>query len=187
MSLVEELRRMTAASTNEYKVGTTAYWSEDHLQAVLDKRVTMRLLQAPIEVITITEFGGAVVAKNGRVEIVGTLDTETAEIVGLDGGPIEGDATVFPNGAIDFTENQLSASPRISGLAYDLNGAAADVLTDWAASVKGGYDVTIDGQALRRSQRHAQLLAQAEAFRSKAVIGSVRLTRSDTRRRRCPT
>jgi hypothetical protein len=89
-AIIDELRRMTAVAEDQYTVGTESYWSDDHLQAALDKRVTMRLLQESVDIITIVEVGGAVVAKHAKVDIVGTLDTNSAGFVGLNGEPIAG-------------------------------------------------------------------------------------------------
>lgn len=121
------------------------------------------------------------VFREGRVDFEGTLDTESASLVNFWGGPIQGEATIYGDGRIEFTENQVGKNPLLTGTTYDLNGAAADVLTDWASAVKLGYDIETDGQTLSRSQRHKQLLEQAEAFRKRAIIGSVRMMRTDVK------
>lgn len=178
--IVDELRRMCAVEKAQYTVGGTAYWTDDQLKAVLDRHVSEQLLQAPVERVRTLDETNRWVVLNGTVAISGALDTETAHINDSAGRSLEG-TTIHPDGRIEFAEDQIRYFLYLTGLAYDLNCAAADVLTDWAAAVKAGYDVVVDGQQMSRSQRHAQLLKQAETFRNKAVVGSVRVRRGDQR------
>lgn len=182
-AVVADLRRMTAVATDQYTIDGRKYWSDEDLEEVLVQRISEHLLQAPVRLIPTVEGSGKVVAKNGEVEISGTLDPETVTVVEVNGAAIEG-VTAHRDGRLEFATDQSFHVPLITGLAYDLNGAAADVLTDWAAAVKDGYDVTLDGQSMTRSQRHSQLLKQAEAFRARSPIGSVRMRRRDVRSRR---
>ncbi|HSC20598.1 MAG TPA: hypothetical protein VLC07_02620 [Solirubrobacterales bacterium] len=184
--IVDELRRMCAVEEAQYTVAGTAYWSDDQLQAVLDRHVSAQFLQAPVERIRTLDAGNRWVVMNGEVSVSGALDIEAAKVTDSAGREVE-DTTFHSDGRIEFATDQSTYFLYLTGLAYDLNGAAADVLTDWAAAVKGGYDVTVDGQQMTRSQRHTQLLEQAKAFRSRAIVGSVRMRRGDqrsTRRRR---
>lgn len=187
MSIVDELRRMCAVEKDQYEIAGTAYWTDGQLQAVLDRRVSQRLLDAPVEKQATTSETGQWQSLDGQVQVAGTLDAEQARVTSF--GALVPGVTICGDGRLTFETDQLSSPLFLTGLVYDLNAAAADVLTDWAAAVKGGYDVTVDGQQMKRSQRHSQLLTQAEAFARKAVAGSVRLRRSDTRlsrRRRWP-
>jgi hypothetical protein len=185
-NLVDELRRMVAVEVDQYKIAGTTYWSHQQLQRVLDRHVSGQFLQTPVERVRTLDEDNRWVVLNGEVAVSGALDPESAKVTDSAGRLVEG-ATFHSDGRIEFASDQSTYFLYLTGLAYDLNGAAADVLTDWAAAVKGGYDVTIDGQQMTRSQRHAQLLDQAKAFRSRAIVGSVRMRRGDqrsTRRRR---
>lgn len=185
--IVDELRRMAAVAPDQYEIDGTVYWTDEQLQAVLDKRVSDRLLQAPVESIFTLNEASSLEVRNGQVDVAGRLDTDTAHVFNRSGVSVAGVA-VHPDGRLEFATDQTGHPLLLTGLAYDLNAAAADVLTDWAAAVKGGYDISVDGQELKRSQRHAQLLEQAKAFKARGVAGSVRLHRSDVRpaRRRRP-
>lgn len=180
-ALVDRLRRMTAVSESQYTIVGTEFWSADDLQTVLEGRVCARLVQVEIELLPSVSTGGLLEFINGQVVVPGVLDTEGAIVTSFDGPVIE-DATVHDDGRIEFATTQATTVPLLSCLCYDLNGAAADVLTDWASAVKQGYDISTDGQSLKRSQRHAQLLEQAKAFRARAVSGSVQLRRFDLAR-----
>lgn len=173
-AIVDELRRMSAAPTEQF--------TDADLEVVLAQRISDRPLQAPIERIATVAEGGARVVLDGQVAVAGTLDAENAAVFALNGAAVSG-VTIHGDGRLAFDADQSQQSLLLTGLAYDLNAAAADVLEQRAAGLAEGYDITVDGQTMKRSQRHAQLLEQAKAYRSKAVIKTVRLTRSDVRRR----
>jgi len=179
-ALVERLRRMTAVSDSQYQIDEHTHWTDEDLADVLSDRVCARLVQVPVELFSTVKEGGGVEFVNGQVRIVGTLDTESVTLVSFGGSKIAG-ATIHDDGRIEFATNQATTNPLLSGLCYDLNGAAADVLTEWAAAVKLGYDISTDGQSMKRSQRHAQLLTQAEDYRKRAVSSSIHMGRSDSR------
>lgn len=183
-ALISDLRLMTGAGTEAIEVAGTKHFSDADLERKLQNRVGARLIQAPVELIARIEQlgeGTSLVLKDGKVNFEGTLDIETASLVTFWGGEVEGKTTIFSDGRIEFEQTQLGKGPMLSGTTYDLNGAAADVLTDWASAVKLGYDIATDNQTLTRSQRHEQLLTQAEAFRKRALIGVVALGRTDGR------
>lgn len=179
-TLVDRLRRMTAVGPDQYTIGNETFWGDEDLQGVLESRVCAHLVQAEVRLVSSIAEDGALQFVEGQIDVAGTLDADTAIVVDLSGAKIE-DATVHGDGRVEFAEDQSSSVALLSGLCYDLNGAAADVLTDWASAVQLGYDISTDGQSMKRSQRHAQLLAQAEAFRARAVIGSISVGRSDVR------
>jgi hypothetical protein len=181
--LVAELRRMTSVGTAQYEIDGTAFWSDDDLLGVIGRNVSKRLLQAEIDLIpTIVE--GGIVYLNGRAPVAGLVDVESATVTAWNGRELNGTFTLHQDGRIEFTANQVSALPVISGLCFDLNASAADVLVEWAAALKLGYDIASGESKLPRSQRHAMMLEQAETFRSRAVVGSVQMARSDVRRGR---
>lgn len=181
--LIATLRRLTGAGPTEYRIGADTYWTDEQLQDVIDARVSARLIQAQVELIGSIDDEGRTVFVNGRVRFPGTLDTATATVVDTGGQAISG-ATIHDDGRVEFAADQVSTTPLLSGLAYDLYGAGADVLTSWASAVKGGVDIAEDGQSFKRSQGHQQISAQAAALRAKAVVGTVSLSRSDLRGRR---
>jgi hypothetical protein len=183
-ALVADLRLMTGAGAESIEVGGVKHFTDEDLERKLQNRVGQRLIQARVQMISSIELTGEgtrLALKEGKVNFEGTLDTEGATLVSFWGGALEGTQTIYGDGRIEFSVSQLVKTPLLTGTTYDLNGAAADVLTDWAAAVKMGYDITADGQTLSRSQRHEQLLTQAEAFRNRAIIGSVQMGRSDSR------
>lgn len=68
---------------------------------------------------------------------------------------------------------------RVTGRTYDVYAAAADALEVWAAREKLAYDVTVDGQSLRRSQIGSRLLELAQHYRRQARPRLARQIRED--------
>ena len=67
----------------------------------------------------------------------------------------------------------------LTGKTYDLFGAAADLLEFWAAALAGSYDITVDGQSLRRSQLMQAKITMANLYRRKAKAKSIAMVRTD--------
>jgi hypothetical protein len=65
------------------------------------------------------------------------------------------------------------------GRRYDLNAAAALVLEAWAAHEALSFDVDVDGQSLKRSQKAVSLRAQAKEYWRLARPRLVRVERDD--------
>lgn len=66
-----------------------------------------------------------------------------------------------------------------TGKVYDPDAAAADLLEFWAATFTGAYDVTVDGQTLRRSQIITQKLNMANYYRKRAKPRVAKQNRHD--------
>jgi hypothetical protein len=83
--------------------------------------------------------------------------------------------TPFVNGTIPGQLPPVFATGKI----YDPNAAAADLLEFWAAALAGAYDVTVDGQTLRRSQLMAAKLMMAKYYRHLAKPRIAKISRHD--------
>lgn len=186
MALVETLRRMLAVAPDQYTVGATAYWTDEQLQAVIDEHVSCRLVQIPVEMGPSIASGGGIVYLHGQIpRFAGTLDTATVELTDIHGEAIDPETwTVAPDGCLDFTVDQRGYLPEATALAYDLNAAAAEVCDAWATALSSAYDVSMDGQSLKRSQMAASIAARADRFRAKKLPKTIRLTRRDVANRK---
>lgn len=85
--------------------------------------------------------------------------------------------TPFVNGTVPGQMPPVFATGKV----YDLNRAAADMLEFWAATLSGAYDVTVDGQTLRRSQLMAAKLTMAAYYRKLARPNTMKMRRGDVR------
>lgn len=66
-----------------------------------------------------------------------------------------------------------------TGRIYDPFYAAADLLENWAAMLANRYDVTADGQTLRRSQLMSNKLTLANLYRRQSKPKVAKMNRSD--------
>lgn len=168
-SLIDELRRLVGAGEEEYEINGTAYWTDSQLAELLAQAA--RTVTVPLA----PEPGRQIVA--ATIDIPGVIDPDApGTIKDTRGRNLETELevawSVDRNGAVSFAED-VARLGRLYwiGISQDPHGAAAEALESWASAVKLGYDVSIDGQDLSRSQRHEQLLKQAECEREKAASG----------------
>lgn len=84
---------------------------------------------------------------------------------------------VFTSGTVPGQLPPVFATGKI----YDPNWAAADLLEFWAMTLSAAYDVTVDGQSLRRSQLMTAKLAMSEYYRRKAKPRVAKMIRDDVR------
>lgn len=66
-----------------------------------------------------------------------------------------------------------------TGKVYDCSAAAADLCAYWAATLAGSYDITVDGQNLRRSQLMQSKLTMEAFHRRHSKPRSVKMIRND--------
>jgi hypothetical protein len=66
-----------------------------------------------------------------------------------------------------------------TGKVYDLYAAAADLLEYWAATSTASYDISVDGQSLRRSQILVAKLKLAQTYRMHAKMKTATMNRTD--------
>jgi len=84
-------------------------------------------------------------------------------------------AALFTNGTFPGQYPPVWAS----GKSYDLNLAAAELLDFWAATLPDAFDVAVDGQTLRRSQRMDARMKLADLYRRKARPRTAKMDRRD--------
>ena len=82
---------------------------------------------------------------------------------------------VFTSGTVPGQYPPVFATGKI----FDNNRTAADLLRYWAATLAGAYDVTVDGQSLRRSQLMTAKLALAEYYLREAKPTVAKMNRGD--------
>jgi hypothetical protein len=178
MSLVEELRTLTASGTAEYTAGTATFWSDAQLQSVLDRNRSLIDFQPIHWMPQRATSGGIVEYKRGQVETSLRLEANGGTVQVAAGGTVGG-WTITTDGFFETTTNAQGTAYYFSAWAYDLNAAAADVCTSWASALKGLVDVSSDDQSLKLSQKRQSLIDMAQEFRKKAPVKEGRLTRAD--------
>ena len=97
-------------------------------------------------------------------------------------------ASDYITGRFQFELNEFTTGTSVpgqlppvfaTGKIYDPYRAAADLLQMWAATLAGAYDISVDGQSLRRSQLMTAKITLEAYYRAKAKPRIAKLTRND--------
>lgn len=183
-TLITRVRGLTYAGTAEYTLGATTYFSDEHMQEYLDAH-RRDLWDVPAQAVPRRIGGGSVVYYDYLVgaENLEATNAGTAVFLVRDGlGATLGTATYtvdYQRGAMTFTADTGGSARYVDARAYDLYGAAADVLEAWAAREKLSFDAQTEDQRFTRSQKHKQLLTMAAEYRRRAGATTVLTVRSD--------
>lgn len=183
-TLIDQLRGLTDAGHADYNLGTAVYWDADQLQAVLDRhRLDVR--REPLHAVVDYLSGGTVRYLEYRSAHAHfeTTDGGTAVFVVEDStGADVGTASYTPDylrGVITFGADQAGTAYYLTGRAYDLNAAAADVWRMKAANVAKYYDFSTDNHSMSRSQMHKHYLEMADYYAGQSAPQVITMYRSD--------
>ena len=149
LELISRLRGMTETTVNDYSVGAERYWSDYQLQQMIDHHAdtfdwyTMDVQKQRV---------GAVYQY--RQYYTGIQDWELSPVIlDADAGTISTGYTFdAARGMVTFTADQVGSARYISGTAYNLAAAAADIWNLKAGHYASAYDVSTDNHNLSRSQ-----------------------------------
>jgi hypothetical protein len=176
-TLVQRVRELTATGTADYTVGTASYWSDEQLQAVLDRN-RLEFVDNKLAPLKETDSGGTVRYYVHQVSYINLEETTggTAILYVRDSdGTRAGtaDYTVdYLAGRVTFTADTAGTAYYLTGRTYDLYAAAAEVWRQKAAHVAERFDFSADGASFKASQLRAQYMEQAEYCASWATFGA---------------
>jgi len=185
--LIGLLRNWTQVTASDYTItaasGTVTYWSDDQLQAVLDRHrtyVRREELECIPELTGGTSYYYDFFSKYRHFELT---DGGTAVFLVEDSnGDARSTSTWTANywdGYIRFTTDQVGMALYLTGRSYDVHQAAAEVWRTKAANVSAYYSFSADGQRLDRSDWYRHATAQAEFHERQASPMMVNLVRTD--------
>ena len=187
-TLITNLRSMTASGSTEYTVNGTAYWTDEHLQAVLDK---YRVDVYYDEMVPIPKYpsGGGVEYFTYRAHYENLESGTALTVTDPTGGTIDAaDYTLdAARGVVTFDTDRMATGTLtyyLSGQTYEPNSAAADVWGQKAAHYVTAYDFSTDNHSLRRGQIIDNCLKMARQYSNMKPVFSVTMERSDTS---CPS
>jgi hypothetical protein len=172
---IMRVRALTYAGTAEYSLGTANYWDNDQIEQILDRHrqdLTRHKLKREQSYIG----GGSVVYKRLR-SAYGFLETFASgtsvffieDSVGDDRGTTTYTAD-FQLGIFDFDEDTKGTALYLTARSYDIYGAAAELLDQWASREARCFDFTADGQTFHLQQKVQGLREQASAMRKRARV-----------------
>lgn len=165
---IQQLRTMAQVGTSEYDLQGETYFTNDHLQTVLDRHRT-DIYQELVEPIvygdgTTTTYkdyyykGANAESANSGTAIWQLQDTGYVAVG-------TADYTVDYNARlIRFTASTDGGYHFLTYRTYNMNAAAAEVWRMKAANVAGRFDVRSDNHDLKRSQLTAQYLKMADYY-----------------------
>lgn len=173
--LIDRVRSLTYAGTAEYTLGTVSYFSDGHIQDILDRHrqdlVRHKLLREP------SYIGGGSVVYTRHRSAYGQLEQPTSGstvfFIEDSVGDNRGTATYtadYQLGIFDFASDVAGTALYLTARSYDIYGAAGEILEEWASNEARSFDFGTDGQSFSRSQKAQGLREQARAMRKKARI-----------------
>lgn len=179
-SVITKVRALCYAGTADYTVYGVNYWSDDQVQAVLDRyRAAYKRLQlTPMEdyidgAYSYTEYPLPAELEN----VEGTASGWALRTV--DGGTVPSYTANLDAGVITFDASTGGTAYYLDCRNYDINRAAAEIWRQKAAHTAEWFDVKTDNHDLKRSQAAAHCLKMAAEFERRAGPISVQMVRSD--------
>lgn len=182
-NLIARLRAMTHAGPDDYSLADTTFWTDTHLQALLDRTRCTRT-GVPLDPLPIIENGTVRVYEYGFP--FGRHFEEAGPGSGWAVRDARGQAVLealytvnYEARRITFEADQACAAYFLDVRTYNLNATAADVWDQKAAFVAASLDWEGDNHAVRASQEYAHCMAMATHFRQLAGVKVSRLLRVD--------
>jgi hypothetical protein len=189
--LIEEVRRLTGASTAEYTVGTVSYYTDDHIERILDSR-RVRMARIPVEYeyeLDSVAGDGSQAYLHATVPFAWLEDTSggTSGFVLSNGQGSLLAGSIFTlspeDGYIEFSSDRGGTTFYASGWVHDPYQAAVDVLTSWASELSRQVDWVSDNMRVNRSQKAKSLREQINVLNKMAglmpIIRTHQLERTD--------
>lgn len=184
--LITELRSMCDAGTADYTIaatGTAVYWSDDHLQAALDRHRKDFLAGLNYRV---EQSGGSIIYQDAYympqyVERA-VSGSEAWRVEDSEGTAIgTADYTVnYDARHIRFDTDQMGTAYYLRGREYDLPRTAAYIWRQKAAHVSArAFDIRTDNHDLKRSQLRKAYTENAAFWEGQAEPQFVRVVRVD--------
>lgn len=172
---IARVRALTYAGTAEYTLGTANYWDDNQIEQVLDRHrqdlVRHKLLREP------NYIGGGSVIYTRLRSAYGFLETAASGTAVFVIEDSVGDNRSTANytadyqlGIFDFNADTGGTALYLTARSYDIYGAAAELLDQWAANEARSFDFATDGQSFSRSQKAQGLREQARAMRKRARV-----------------
>jgi hypothetical protein len=186
-ALIEELRGMCEAGTAEYTIGTTAYWSDNALQDILDTHRTEYtyelMMTSPVVGTGGTLLYYDYVAPTGYWEA--TTGGSTIFYLQNGGGTALGTSlwtADYRRGVVTFGSDTAGSTTYMTGRAYDLNAAASEVWRKKAAHyAPTSFNFSTDNHSISREQVYTHCIDMANFFSGKSgnSIQTIEMNRSD--------
>jgi len=189
--IITEVRRLSGAGTVAFTVDDVSFFSDDHIERILDSRRARLARHQILFEPELSEGGGTIIYKNARVGY-GWLEDETAggtvndfKMTDSWGAAIATTEYMFSSedGFITFSSDQNGSARYITGWVHNPYKAAYDVLLAWTMQLARQVDWKTDNMAVKRSQKVKELREQMKWLKELAGLAPrivvARMERSD--------
>ena len=177
--LVQTVRELSNAGTGEFTVGTVSYFSDDHIQTVLDNH--RRDLQYDTMEVYPEQGVGSILYREFRTEP--NLESGTVFYLQYSGGTAVGTSLYsvdYTRGVVTFTNDTSGTAFYATGRTYDVYNASAEIWDRKASNVANQVDWSSDNHSVKNSQVFQFYQQQASKMRGMGKQNSVTIYRGDT-------
>lgn len=184
-ALIVHLRALCNAGTADHTLGTVTYYSDDHLQAALD-RTAQTWRRVPLITLPVLVNGAsqtyeyAIPAEIGAFFELPATDSGWALKDGV--GATIGTALYSVNAdarRLSFSADQLGAGYYLDARTYEPYRAASAIWREKAGFVAARVDWESDNHRIQAAQEHAHCLRMAAHFDALAGAQTGRFVRDD--------
>jgi hypothetical protein len=177
--LITSVRGMANAGTADYTIAGQAYWTDDQLQAALDRR-RLDIKSIYAQPIYQTSGGSTTVTEYhiGYKDLEGGTALEVRDGVGTAYGTALYSVDAA-RGVVYFAANNNGNLVVITGRHFDLAACAADIWRQKAANTAFAYDVSTDNHKMSRSQMFEACTRMAQYYDGMTEPGEIGVQRSD--------
>lgn len=172
-SLITALRGFTRAGTADYSIDSTAYWTDDQIQTVLD-RYALPVRNVPLQSFHINVSGTiSWFDYQASLRFFESTQGGTARFVVKDSlGSVQGTANWsadYERGLVSFAADTKGTAYYLTGYTYDVYAAAADVWYQKAAHASEMIDFSTDNHSIKRSHVAQLALRMAQRYENMAT------------------
>lgn len=181
--LIAELRSLTDAGYDDFRVAGVPYWSDKQLQDHLDRhRIDfVEETLAPVQQLRngttyYLDYQSQYKNLEGVASGTGVFKLDNAAGTNLGTALWSADYSL---GIVTFASDTLGSSVVLTGRSYDMNAAAADVWRKKAVSGAKMYAFSTGGQSFQRNQFFQHCMTMAQHYESLAAPNVLSIYRSD--------
>lgn len=155
--------------------GADEVFTDQQVQDTLDMR-RHRLVREPLAAISSVAVSGI----TSYLEYVSTYGYWEEDVLLQDGSfaTLTASDSDYRTGKWTFASNQ-NPPVFLTGYAYDIYGAAADMLEQWTAKVKTDYDFLSSGRTFKRSQQGEGIERLIRMYRNRQWVSYSPMIRTD--------
>ncbi len=183
-TLISTMRGLCNLGTNDYTLGTSAYWHDDHIQTVLDRH-KMTVVEDELQEVVNTISGGSTEYKifhshfGNYEETTGgssifTVEDATGALIGTASYSVD-----YANGIVTFGADQQGSARYLTGYSYDIYSAAAEIYTMKAGAYAEFVNFKTDNMSVDRGSAIKQCLNMAKEYAMKGRATNISFDRDD--------